>query len=157
MLSSGRKGREFYASHVTRANPFQAGVRFSAWDIHHGTTKEHCMNLPMLVAALLLALFSNAALALGGLADLAVYDRTAAFYFTSLPDAYASRTGRPDNVGAIGVALFRKKRPEPPLDLAPLSRQAPNEAAAPSKRSEDSLGTGHGRSESAPARYAEFE
>ena len=25
--------------------------------------------------------------------------RTAAFYFTTLPDAYASRTGRPDNVG----------------------------------------------------------
>lgn len=38
--------------------------------------------------------------------------RTAAFYFTSLADAYASRTGRPDNVGVIGVALFRRK-PEP--------------------------------------------
>lgn len=38
--------------------------------------------------------------------------RTAAFYFTSLADSYASRTGRPDNVGVIGVALFRRK-PEP--------------------------------------------
>ena len=37
--------------------------------------------------------------------------RTAAFYFTELPDAYAARTGRPDNVGVIGVALFREKPP----------------------------------------------
>jgi len=34
---------------------------------------------------------------------------TAAFYFTELPDAYAARTGRPDNVGVIGVAFFREK------------------------------------------------
>ena len=38
--------------------------------------------------------------------------RTAAFYFTELPDAYAARTGRPDNVGVIGVAVFRE-RPQP--------------------------------------------
>lgn len=36
---------------------------------------------------------------------------TAAFYFTELPDAYAARTGRPENVGVIGVALFSEKRP----------------------------------------------
>ena len=35
---------------------------------------------------------------------------TAAFYFTELPDSYAARTGRPDNVGVIGVALFREKQ-----------------------------------------------
>ena len=34
---------------------------------------------------------------------------TAAFYFTELPDAYATRTGRPDNVGVIGVAFFRER------------------------------------------------
>jgi hypothetical protein len=28
----------------------------------------------------------------------------AAFYFTELPDSYAARTGRPENVGVIGVA-----------------------------------------------------
>ena len=39
--------------------------------------------------------------------------RTAAFYFTTLPDSYAARTGRPDDVGVIGVALFRRKPPEP--------------------------------------------
>jgi hypothetical protein len=36
--------------------------------------------------------------------------RTAAFYFTELPDAYATRTGRPENVGVIGVAVFREKQ-----------------------------------------------
>ena len=36
-------------------------------------------------------------------------ERTAAFYFTELPDAYATRTGRPENVGVIGVAFFREK------------------------------------------------
>src|SRR5450432_4498637 len=36
--------------------------------------------------------------------------RTAAFYFTTLPDSYAARTGRPDNVGVIGVAVFREKQ-----------------------------------------------
>lgn len=39
-------------------------------------------------------------------------DRVAAFYFTALPDSYAARSGRPGNVGVIGVAVFRKK-PEP--------------------------------------------
>ncbi len=99
--------------------------------------------------------------------------RTAAFYFTALPDSYAARTGRPDNVGAIGVALFRKKAPE----RVPYSQMAPA-APSPSARSEaagagsladqsasraierdreDRLGTGHGRSEAAPARHVGFE
>jgi hypothetical protein len=38
------------------------------------------------------------------------FSRTAAFYFTELPDAYATRTGRPENVGVIGVAVFREKQ-----------------------------------------------
>ena len=45
--------------------------------------------------------------------------RTAAFYFTDLGDSYAARTGRPGNVGVIGVAVFREReRPiayKPPL------------------------------------------
>ena len=36
-------------------------------------------------------------------------DRTAAFYFTDLGDSYAARTGRPRNVGVIGVAVFPEK------------------------------------------------
>ena len=38
--------------------------------------------------------------------------RVAAFFFTEHANSYAARTGRPDNVGVIGVAVFRKK-PEP--------------------------------------------
>jgi hypothetical protein len=40
--------------------------------------------------------------------------RTAAFFFTTLANSYATRTGRPDNVGVIGVAVFRE-RPRPPV------------------------------------------
>jgi hypothetical protein len=35
--------------------------------------------------------------------------RTAAFYFSDLGDSYAARTGRPQNVGVIGVAVFQEK------------------------------------------------
>src|SRR5688572_17622356 len=105
--------------------------------------------------------------------------RTAAFYFTALPDSYAARTGRPDNVGAIGVALFRRKVPEriPYSEVAPAEPQAAphsrnsarNEARgagsladqsasrALERNREDRLGTGHGRSEHAPARHVGFE
>jgi hypothetical protein len=37
----------------------------------------------------------------------------AAFTFTESPNSYAERTGRPANVGVIGVAIFRERRPEP--------------------------------------------
>ena len=37
--------------------------------------------------------------------------RTAAFYFTALPNSYAARTGRPDDVGVIGIALFSERVP----------------------------------------------
>jgi hypothetical protein len=77
--------------------------------------------------------------------------QTAAFYFTALPDSYAARTGRPDDVGVIGVALFRKKS-------QPVSQVAPE--AAPSPRAmerESRLGTGHGRHEHSPAEHVTFE
>ena len=38
----------------------------------------------------------------------------AAFEFTSVANSYASRTGRPDDVGVIGVAMFRERAPVPP-------------------------------------------
>jgi hypothetical protein len=38
-------------------------------------------------------------------------ERIAAFYFTDLGDSYAARTGRPQNVGVIGVAVFPEKAP----------------------------------------------
>ena len=47
----------------------------------------------------------------------------AQFYFTDLPDSYAARTGRPDNVGVIGVAVFRERaQPQPYYEPAPISR-----------------------------------
>ncbi len=102
---------------------------------------------------------------------------TAAFYFTSLPDSYAARTGRPDNVGVIGVAVFGEKAR--PIALNDLRRkdaavdeaktaQAPapsspaaaarNETAGGLAREQQSrLGTGYGRSETSYASYTPFE
>ena len=37
----------------------------------------------------------------------------AAFTFTESANSYAERTGRPGNVGVIGVAIFRERRQEP--------------------------------------------
>lgn len=109
--------------------------------------------------------------------------QTAAFYFTDLADSYAARTGRPDHVGVVGVAVFRKKH-APPVPIARESESFPGRAAgdrsagkpsaapaesapAPSGRSdglrrEDAestsrLGTGHGRREHSQARYVQFE
>ena len=97
---------------------------------------------------------------------------TAAFYFTALPDSYAARTGRPDNVGVIGVAFYRKK--EAPAPVAPpapfasgeLSRKespAGSGAGADAQNApraaarEDRLGTGHGRVETSHTRSVGFE
>ena len=97
-------------------------------------------------------------------------DDVAAFYFTALPDAYAARTGRPDNVGVIGVALFRE-RVEPPVEPMPygaIQKQAPvapraADAAASEalgdarmKKEAERLGTGHGERLNDATRYTEF-
>ena len=50
------------------------------------------------------------------------YSEAAAFYFTALPDSYAARTDRPDNVGVIGAAVFRERVQQPvqrPFDSQP--------------------------------------
>ena len=69
-------------------------------------------------------------------------DRIAAFYFTEHQNSYAARTGRPENVGVIGVALFRKKvEPEVRIDPAP-RREQPSSGARDDSRypaPEDSL------------------
>lgn len=97
-------------------------------------------------------------------------ERVAAFYFTALPDSYAARTDRPDNVGVIGVAVYREREraPEPWIGGDESRRQSgPAEATAPAAksqaengaadRSRERLGTGHGREHSAPTRYTAFE
>jgi len=94
--------------------------------------------------------------------------RTAAFYFTSLPDSYAARTGRPDNVGVIGVAVFNERsRPVPYGILKDRERAESANRAAPAAapaaplaqdaQAKSQLGTGHGRSESSYAQYTNFE
>ncbi len=78
--------------------------------------------------------------------------RTAAFYFTELPDAYATRTGRPENVGVIGVAVFRERVPattwrEPVGKIASEARRdspaAAQDAAAesPARERQEAAGT----------------
>ncbi len=55
----------------------------------------------------------------------------AAFAFSTAAQSYAGRTGRPQNVGVIGVALFREKVPEP-MPYVPqrqLRRDSPADAA----------------------------
>lgn len=53
----------------------------------------------------------------------------AAFYFTSLPDSYAARTDRPENVGVIGAAVYRERvwrpEPRPSYSPAPYSQREP--------------------------------
>lgn len=52
--------------------------------------------------------------------------RIAAFYFTEHQNSYAERTGRPENVGVIGVAVFRKRAaPEARIDHRRFRREAP--------------------------------
>ena len=62
----------------------------------------------------------------------------AAFRFTALADSYAARTGRPHDVGVIGVAVFRERAAAPRQPLAPPldgpaagERGTPAGAAAP--------------------------
>jgi hypothetical protein len=104
--------------------------------------------------------------------------RTAAFYFSDPGDSYAARTGRPRDLGVIGVALFRERPIEQPAWLsqdrqsaAPASRErAEADAAGEAKASraagasapapamqQPSLGTGHGRGEYSPVQQVEFE
>jgi hypothetical protein len=96
-------------------------------------------------------------------------DEVAAFYFTALPDSYAARTGRPDNVGVIGVALFRERVYAMPLESGFVAGAAPSAPAAAesaerkasgalSDRAEDDrLGTGHGRRLDSAVVYTDFE
>lgn len=108
----------------------------------------------------------------------------AQFRFTDLPDSYAARTGRPDNVGVIGVAVFRERRYqaynnyeedrgyrddryEPQASKRYRSGAgAAADAAAPAAKAQGSyaesesrqeLGTGHGERRYDPARQTTFE
>jgi hypothetical protein len=108
-------------------------------------------------------------------------DDVAQFYFTDLPDSYAARTGRPDNVGVIGIAVFgearrwREDRPPYPAPYPPYPRaeeaNRAADAAAPAaterkataqasgqdrESAQPRIGTGHGEREWAPVSETEF-
>lgn len=97
----------------------------------------------------------------------------AAFYFTAVADSYAARTDRPQNVGVIGVAVFREAEPPPAVSAREAGTPGNAESASgklldslpaspAAARSEslskqaDRLGTGHGERISAPTQYTEF-
>ena len=92
-------------------------------------------------------------------------EEVAAFYFTALPDSYAARTGRPDNVGVIGIALFDECVVVPMLErdsgslsgAAPAPAQKSADRADSSAREESRLGTGHGQRLDSGAVYTQFE
>lgn len=95
-----------------------------------------------------------------------------AFTFTSVPDSYAARTRRPQNVGVIGIALFleRPMPTSPSVDDALRSGAAPPAAtsdletsvarsaisAATAERAQ-ALGTGHGEREFSAVTETPFE
>ena len=89
----------------------------------------------------------------------------AAFTFTDSRDSYAGRTGRPANIGVIGIALFREQQPRytpDPAQMAPAPlARAPSAGAADRSAAQGllggslgalaepapRLGTGHGERE----------
>jgi hypothetical protein len=106
----------------------------------------------------------------------------AAFTFTAAPNSYAERTGRPANIGIIGVAVFRERLPEP-IYVPPVSAEAagrantssspesksmtradslaaqtaaPPEHVAPLPVPAPKLGTGHGEREVSYVNHTEF-
>ena len=102
----------------------------------------------------------------------------AQFVFTDLQDSYAARTGRPDNVGVVGIAVFRERRPIPPvyqprayedaesrrdraaMPAPPPAAQAPSASASGRAMAAEAaprqLGTGHGEREWSPISETEF-
>lgn len=105
-------------------------------------------------------------------------DDVAQFVFTNAGDSYAARTGRPRNVGVIGVAVFTERlpyrvmpAPYPPYAAEESVRRDSGNAAAQSAPSADAaagvsrrersasqqrIGTGHGQREWAPVGTTQF-
>jgi hypothetical protein len=84
-------------------------------------------------------------------------DDVAQFVFTELPNSYAALTGRPGNVGVIGVAVYREQRAAPPpVEVAPstpspapyLRKESSSDSAADAARRASSLPAPEGKGES---------
>jgi len=104
-------------------------------------------------------------------------DAVAQFVFVDPGDSYAARTGRPDNLGVIGIAVYRERSaPEPQVGIAaagpgaemetqqrtvapamPRASAKPATDAASRYESAPTLGTGHGQVEGAPAYATTFD
>ena len=98
--------------------------------------------------------------------------QVAAFTFTESPNSYAGLTGRPANIGVIGVALFRERQPLPEY-APPVIGRSPNQPASPradasagsaaresvGKAAQDALklGTGHGEREASYVSRTDFQ
>ncbi|MBS0228073.1 MAG: hypothetical protein JSS23_05180 [Proteobacteria bacterium] len=103
----------------------------------------------------------------------------AQFVFTDLQDSYAARTGRPDNVGVVGIAVFRERQVVVPsiyqprvyerdqsrrdraaMPAPPPAAQAPSASASGRAMAAEAaprqLGTGHGEREWSPIDQTEF-
>ena len=111
-------------------------------------------------------------------------DDIAQFVFTDLGDSYAARTGRPRDVGVIGVAVFQESRPRHypayPSAAPPIARgqareperddgyrrhgeakssapaAAARESSAADSMAQQSMGTGHGAREWSPVGQTTF-
>ena len=95
-------------------------------------------------------------------------DKINRFYFTYVPDSYASAFGDESAMGVIAVVAYPEiQRYEPPMDysnLAPekkMKEQSKDKAAAPSaqgqSRALESAGTGYGQEEYSPSYRVQFE
>ena len=83
--------------------------------------------------------------------------QVAAFTFADCADSYAARTGRPTNVGIVGIALFRERQPEPLAIQVPGLRERAMQSAPPARDSAASkLGTAHGDREYSYVAQTEF-
>lgn len=83
----------------------------------------------------------------------------ARFEFAEVYDSYAGQTGRGNQVGVIGVAVFQERyrpvpRPTAPPAVMRSGDQAAEIAGAPS--AQRSLGTGHGQTEWSPVDTTSF-
>jgi hypothetical protein len=104
----------------------------------------------------------------------------AAFTFAPLPQSYAARTGRPADVGVIGIAAFKERvvapadnsvsevvatgqrvapaaAPPPSPRSAPAAKAAPSDVVALAERRAEKLGTGHGAREWSVSYQVPFE
>ena len=109
------------------------------------------------------------------------YQDVAQFVFTDLADSYAARSGRPDHVGVIGIAVFTEARPiayAPPSPPVAHGRQEQRDSAkaampagaaaearagdyaadshSPPNQASQALGTGHGAREWSPVARTGF-